>query len=188
MVEYATIERLYILNGGLARVEDAAIYSPGVHVSQPMTLSCNVYLLKHSEGWLIWDTGTPDEVIDTPGGKIIAHGIRGIVTRTIRSQLAGIGVTPEEIGTILISHAHYDHIGNSRLFPNAHWIAQSAERDAMFGDDPDQFGFLPELYDTLRNNPTTVVDGDHDVFGDGSVSAPARNRPGGAQRRLYPQC
>jgi N-acyl homoserine lactone hydrolase len=55
MVEYATIERLYILNGGLARVEDAAIYSPDVHVGKPMTLSCNAYLLKHREGWLIWD-------------------------------------------------------------------------------------------------------------------------------------
>lgn len=68
-----------------------------------------------------------------------------------------------------LSHAHYDHVGNCGLFHRARWIAQKGEHDAMFGDDPGSFGFRSELYASLRENPVTVVEGDHDIFGDGAV-------------------
>ncbi len=167
--QHATVERLYILDGGLAQVGDASIYSPGVDVGVPMRLSCNAYLIRHRGEWLLWDTGTQDALIDAPDGRVIAHGIRGSVRRTIASQLREIGVHPDEIGTLAISHAHYDHVGNCALFRRARWIAQRAEYDAMFGSDPDQYGFLPELYRSLLDNPLQIVDGDHDVFGDGAV-------------------
>ncbi|WP_246797451.1 N-acyl homoserine lactonase family protein [Burkholderia perseverans] len=165
----ATIERLYVLDGGIARVDDASIYSPGINVGKPMTLSCNAYLIRHRGQWMLWDTGTQDDLIDEPAGRVIAHGIRGTVSRTIASQLAGIGVDPDDIGTLALSHAHYDHAGNCRLFRRAEWVVQQAEYDAMFGDDPGAFGFRPELYESLRGNRLRLIEGDHDVFGDGAV-------------------
>jgi N-acyl homoserine lactone hydrolase len=165
----AKIERLYILDGGVAQVDDASIYSPGVDVGKPMTLSCNAYLIRHRDNWMLWDTGTQDDLIDEPEGRIIAHGIRGTVRKTIASQLEEIGVKPDEISTLAISHAHYDHVGNCRLFRNAEWIAQRSEYDAMFGTDPGEYGFQPELYNSLRGNKIKLIDGDYDVFGDGAV-------------------
>lgn len=165
----AKIERLYILDGGVAQVDDASIYSPGVDVGKPMTLSCNAYLIRHRDKWMLWDTGTQDDLIDEPEGRIIAHGIRGTVRKTIASQLEEIGVKPDEISTLAISHAHYDHVGNSRLFRSAEWIAQRSEYDAMFGADPGEYGFQPELYNSLRGNRIKLIDGDYDVFGDGAV-------------------
>ncbi len=35
MSDQATIERIYILNGGIAHVEAASIYSPGFRVGEP---------------------------------------------------------------------------------------------------------------------------------------------------------
>ncbi|KWF06433.1 N-acyl homoserine lactonase family protein [Burkholderia pseudomultivorans] len=169
MSKGATIERLYILDGGVARVDDASIYSPGVDVGKPMTLCCNVYLIRHQNTWMLWDTGTQDDLINEPGGRIIAHGIRGTVSKTIVSQLAEIGITPDDIAKLALSHAHYDHVGNCRLFRNAEWIVQRSEYDAMFGADPEEYGFKIELYESLRNNKTTFIDGDHDVFADGAV-------------------
>lgn len=169
MSDNATVERLYILDGGIARVDDASIYSPGVDVGKPMTLSCNAYLIRHRNEWMLWDTGTQDDLIEEPEGRIIAHGIRGTVSKTIASQLQEIGVDPDDIGTLAISHAHYDHVGNCRLFKHARWIAQKSEYDAMFGDEPDTYGFRPALYGSLRNNETELIEGDHDVFGDGAV-------------------
>ncbi|WP_414447174.1 N-acyl homoserine lactonase family protein [Burkholderia sp. 22PA0099] len=165
----ASVDKLCILDGGLARVDDASIYSPGVNVGVPMALSCNAYLIRHRGEWLLWDTGTQDDLIGEPDGRIIAHGIRGSLRRTLGSQLAELGVTPDEIGWLAISHAHYDHVGNCGLFRRARWVAQKAEYDAMFGSDPGSFGFLPELYASLRDNPLQLVDGDHDIFGDGAV-------------------
>jgi hypothetical protein len=40
------IERIFILDGGLAKVRDGSIYSPGVNVGVPMTLICNAYLIR----------------------------------------------------------------------------------------------------------------------------------------------
>ena len=74
--------------------------------------------------------------------------------RTLASQLAEIGVEPADVGTLVLSHAHFDHVGNCRLFPTARWSAQRAEHNAMFGSAPDAYGYLPDLYAGLGANPT----------------------------------
>ncbi|MBT9433450.1 MBL fold metallo-hydrolase [Candidatus Sodalis endolongispinus] len=39
----------------------------------------------------------------------------------------------------------------------------------MFGADHAQFGYRPELYATLLDNPRVMVEGDYDIFGDVAV-------------------
>jgi hypothetical protein len=163
------VERIYDLDGGIAEVADASIYAPGIDVGKPVTLTCNAYLIRRAGQWILWDTGTGDDLVHVPGGRIIAHGIRGVVTRTVKSQLDEIGVDPKDIAILILSHAHFDHVGNTRMFPHAKWIVPKIEYEAMFGPNPDKLGYLPRLYETLRHNPTEIIEGDHDVFGDGSV-------------------
>ena len=67
---------------------------------------------------------------------------------------------PSEIKYLAISHTHPDHIGNVELFPHSMLLVQKAEYEW-----PSPFGvgrFKPE-------HPATKLEGDHDVFGDGSV-------------------
>jgi glyoxylase-like metal-dependent hydrolase (beta-lactamase superfamily II) len=165
----ASVERIYDLDGGTAEVSDASIYSPGINVGKPISLTCNAYLIRRAGQWVLWDTGIEDELVTVPGGRIIAHGIRGVVKRTLRSQLAEIGVEPRDIAMLILSHAHFDHVGNVRMFPKAKWIVPRKEHEAMFAPDFEEHGYSPEVYDTLRDNPTEIVEGDHDVFGDGSI-------------------
>ncbi|AWT51195.1 N-acyl homoserine lactonase family protein [Mycolicibacterium smegmatis] len=165
----AYADRMFVLDGGQALVTDISQWSPGVDVGQSATFSNNVYLIQHGEEWMVWDTGLDDELIDTPDGKVVAHNVRGVVSRRLTDQLSDIGVDPMSVGHIAFSHAHFDHVGNSRLFTSAHWYVQKEEYAAMFGADYDNYGFVPDLYATMKNNPTTQLYGDHDVFGDGSV-------------------
>jgi N-acyl homoserine lactone hydrolase len=52
------------------------------------------YLIRRAGEWSMLDTGIEDAVANEPGGRIIAHDIRGIVVRTISCQLADVGITP----------------------------------------------------------------------------------------------
>jgi glyoxylase-like metal-dependent hydrolase (beta-lactamase superfamily II) len=51
----------------------------------------------------------------------------------VENGLTALGVTPTDISTIIISHMHYDHVGNLDLFPNANLIVQQWEWDFWTG-------------------------------------------------------
>ena len=167
--EQAAVDNMFVLDCGEATAPDLSQWSPGVHPGRPVTFSNNCYLLRHDSHWLLWDTGISDELANLPEGKVVAHHVRGIVKRTLESQLLEIGIRPHDVTHIAFSHAHFDHVGNSRLFTQARWLVQQAEYDAMFGREAAGFGFRLDLYGTLRDNPLQLLNGDHDVFGDGAV-------------------
>jgi glyoxylase-like metal-dependent hydrolase (beta-lactamase superfamily II) len=53
------------------------------------------------------------------------------ITRTpaqeLPAGLASAGARPEEITTVILTHLHYDHAGNNRLFPKARFFVQREE-------------------------------------------------------------
>ncbi len=72
-----------------------------------------------------------------------------------------LGVKPADIKYLAVSHTHPDHIGNVELFPQSMLLVQKAEYEW-----PNPLGvgrFKPE-------HPVTKLEGDYDVFGDGSVT------------------
>jgi N-acyl homoserine lactone hydrolase len=61
---------------------------------------------------------------------------------------------------------HYDHTANANDYASATWLVQEVERDRMFAQPaPSSFS----TYTELKNSQTTLLHGDHDVFGDGTV-------------------
>jgi len=154
-------ERLYILNCGEGVVGDISRFSPGVNVGKSMDFVDSCYLIKHAQGWLLWDTGVADAIAAMPEGQRPADP-RGPIWRrpkTLAAQLDQLGVKPSDIKYVAVSHSHPDHIGNMTLFPQSMLLVQKAEYE---GPSPLGPGFKPD-------HPVTKLEGDHDVFGDGSV-------------------
>ena len=164
------VDRLIVLDGGEAHVTDVSQWSPGVDEGKAAVYSNNAYLIQHGSSYMLWDTGLQDDLIDVPGGKIIVHDVRGVVHKTLLSQLDEIGVKPGDVSHIAFSHAHFDHIGNSKYFANARWFVQESEYEAMFGPDFAKFGFIPPLYENMQDQLVVLTTDEYDVFGDGSIT------------------
>jgi len=49
---------------------------------------------------------------------------------TLEAQLANHGLTPEDIGTVILTHMHYDHAGGCHRLPNARIVLQRRELEA----------------------------------------------------------
>jgi glyoxylase-like metal-dependent hydrolase (beta-lactamase superfamily II) len=129
------------------------------------------YLVVHPEGTLLWDTGIDDEIAPLPEGKPIVDSVTFRVPRTLRSQLADVGVAPSEVDFLGLSHLHVDHVGNVGLFPAASVLLQRAEFEAGYGPDAKELiePLAPDSYAALNRDRIEIVDGDHDLFGDGTV-------------------
>jgi glyoxylase-like metal-dependent hydrolase (beta-lactamase superfamily II) len=156
------VERLYILNCGEGTAGDISRWSPGVNEGQSIPFVDNCYLIKHAQGWFLWDNGIPDAVAAMPDGLPAADPrlIHWYRPKTLAAQLAQIGVKPSDITAMAVSHTHPHHIGNVEMFPTAMLYVQKAEY-AWPGPD-NQPRFKPE-------HPVTLLEGDRDIFGDGSL-------------------
>lgn len=161
--------RLYAFNCGSIEVLDVSVFHPGIGKGERKMLTDSCYLVVHPKGSLMWDTGLPDGLAKFPEGKTVYDTFTMRVTKTLAAQLQEIGRTPESIDYLGISHMHGDHVGNASLFPRATLLMQKEEYAAAFGAEPSKYGFDPSGYPTLRSNLVKQLEGDHDVFGDGSV-------------------
>ena len=156
------VERLYVLNCGEGTAGDISRWSPGVNVGKSMDFVNSCYLIKHSQGWLLWDTGLADAIAAMPEGQRPSdpRAIHWRRPKTLAAQIEQLGVKPSDIKYVSVSHSHSDHIGNVAMFPQSMLLVQKAEYDWPAPAGP---RFKPEL-------PVTKLEGDHDVFGDGSVT------------------
>ncbi len=64
---------------------------------------------------------------------------------------------------------HYDHCGIANEVTGATLLIQKPEYEAAFADKITIEFFQPELYNNLKNEKVKIIEGNHDVFGDGSV-------------------
>ena len=153
--------RLYVMDCGELRVKE------GVPLigHQPQRVFVPCYLIDHPKALMLWDAGLyPGNV-----GKGVIEGLRvnQIYKRSVVDQLQDIGIQPEDIELMALSHMHYDHAGAANYFPNVHLYIQRPEYEAAFENETP--GYMTSLYDELADNPMTLLDGDHDVFGDGKI-------------------
>jgi glyoxylase-like metal-dependent hydrolase (beta-lactamase superfamily II) len=136
-----------------------------------LTVPVPSYLIVHPKGRVIFDSGLHEATMDDPIAHLSAplarfftvHFHRG---EEIAARLEAIGVAPDRVELVVNSHLHYDHCGGNAQLPNADVIVQ--DREVIHAKTVDaRSGYLRNEWDTGQK--LRVVDGEHDVFGDGSV-------------------
>ena len=137
--------------------------TPGVYPPGPGKVTDSCYLIRHGDQVMIWDTGFAAESKDKP---INRDGMVAGLDRTLAEQLQQIGVKPEDVDVVGISHMHGDHVGQAAQFTNARLVMGKQDFE-LLGAEPD---------DSLKawrgeGKQATLATGDVDIFGDGSVVA-----------------
>jgi N-acyl homoserine lactone hydrolase len=174
-VKAGVAEKLFRLDCGRSLANDESVWTPGQNVGRSIEFSSTCWLIKHGSEWLLWDAGVPESTHNNPRGwstlpKLIVYHL----DKTLTDQLAEIGLKPRDIARVAISHTHGDHIGNVGLFPDSTILMQRAEYSWINSpngpnDNVNQLMALArELLGTPKN--LQLVDGDFDVFDDGSVT------------------
>jgi len=127
------------------------------------------YYVEGTKQKIIIDTGTNAETCKEGEVLTEAYGGRQYWYTTpeqdARAQLSQHGVTPEEIDIVIMTHLHLDHIGNTKLFPNARFIVQREEL-AWFMAPPIASAFY---YPELRHYFADIMDQVDCIEGDMQV-------------------
>jgi N-acyl homoserine lactone hydrolase len=164
--------RLYVFDCGvLVRGEPTAYNLTSAQVGGNTNFSDACFLIVHPRGTLLWDVGIIPDAQITPGGVEIPAGRGGNAnkaSKTLKSQLAAIGYAPRDITYLAVSHNHADHTANANDYAGSTWLVQKAEHDLMFSDQARKQANFAN-YSALEHSKTVLLEGDHDVFGDGTV-------------------
>lgn len=164
--------KMYRLDCGHMTLGDKSVMSDaGMYKGQSYDIVMSCYLIKHGDDWLLWDAGLPRKYLAGPltEGSFISR-----LDRTIVDQIADLGLKPDDIDYVAVSHSHFDHAGQVADFPKATLIIQRAEVEAMADTDKASKHYIDaELFrahiDGKQRKRVRVVDGDVDLFGDGSI-------------------
>jgi len=160
--------RLHALCCGRLRF-DRSIFFPDKSPGVDMTVPVPSFLVMHPKGNLLFDTGIHCLAASEPEQRLGERTaglfkLVGAPDEVLPAQLAKLGLKTDDIHTVVNSHLHFDHCGCNALFPNVPILVQKAELDAARG--PKSHAHAQSWNLPLDYRP---IDGEHDVFGDGSV-------------------
>lgn len=130
------------------------------------------YLVRHPKGNVLFDTGLNKAIQIDPAarlGKMAQYyEIFFEPGEDIAARLEGLGVGPGDVDYLVNSHLHFDHCGGNDAIADCPMVVQRREWEAA--TDPDiasKVGFMRQDYD--HGHDRMMIDGEHDIFGDGAV-------------------
>jgi glyoxylase-like metal-dependent hydrolase (beta-lactamase superfamily II) len=144
------------------------------------------FLVRHpSAGDVLVDTGFhPSVAVDSKGalgrwGGLLFKDIRMDTEDSVPAQLRGLGVDPSTLGTVVMTHLHFDHAGAVSEFPGATFVLDAREWAAA-ADGSERDGYIRRQFDhgfdwRLLDFEGPTADSFAtfgravDLFGDGSV-------------------
>ena len=160
-----TVDKLWRLDCGAVQVNDLNAFSDTQsYTGQTRKLVSSCYLIKDGDAYMLWDTGIPVSARGAPADP--SKPMTASLDKTIVEQLAVLGIKPEQIGLIGISHHHFDHVGQAAAFPKAKLVIGAGDLAEARKDEAVGKPLAPWLVEGAK---VEGVEGDKDLFGDGSV-------------------
>ncbi len=146
-------------------------------------IPCTTYVIEHPKGILVFDTGFHSNVRKHPLKELTF--VHNQINKPLQKEgeavdevLAKMGIQPEDIEYVLLSHLHSDHANGARLLKGAkHFLVSKPELDkAEDGSLGSKVTYVKKWregidFDTFEFEQTGEgpVGLSYDLFGDGTV-------------------
>ncbi|MCT4633005.1 MAG: N-acyl homoserine lactonase family protein [Firmicutes bacterium] len=167
--------KVYFFNSGVLKSEKQ-YFTAGRGVGDPFEVPVPFFLIEHKDGYVLFDTGNAYETIHNKhehwGDVVAAYDPVMTEDQWVVNAIQKVGVKPEDIKYVILSHLHLDHAGGVGHFPNAKYIVQRKEL---------HFAYVPDFYmkgayirkDFDKDVDWYILEGydsdNFDVFGDGKI-------------------
>ena len=164
--------KLFVFDCGRIRLPNIEAFNLQETDTDVRELSAPCYVVDHAKGQLLWDAGLPSEVAAAEGWVVRPDGLANTLDETLASQMQrmSLGFDMDTLEYVAFSHIHWDHVGASNDVTSGTWLVQQGDYDAAHAEGNMRVPAVqPELLVGIKERPTQVLSGDHDVFGDGTV-------------------
>lgn len=164
--------KLFVFDCGRIRLPNIEAFNLQETDTDVRELSAPCYVVDHAKGQLLWDAGLPSEVAAAEGWVVRPDGLANTLDETLASQMQrmSLGFDMDTLEYVAFSHIHWDHVGASNDVTSGTWLVQQGDYDAAHAEGNMSVPAVqPELLVGIKERPTQVLSGDHDVFGDGTV-------------------
>lgn len=165
--------RLYALSCGWLTLPEAMLIEGGDPAE--IRIPVPAYLVVHPRGTVLFDSGlaeicgTPSPARDEYLGELGRQvRVERAASEGIDARLAELDVDVDRIDWLVNSHLHLDHAGGNEKARASRLLVQRREWEAAHEPDLiEAMSYRPADYD--HGHDRMLIDGEHDVFGDGSV-------------------
>lgn len=124
IIRRMAVQALYALQNGFFGFERSGLfYDERSGEKTQIVITC--YLVKTSDATILFDTGLAPRAV--PGLLRTDPLARFSDDDFLVRRLESIGLAPEGVDAVVLSHLHYDHAGGASLFPKSELIVQEDE-------------------------------------------------------------
>jgi N-acyl homoserine lactone hydrolase len=153
-------------------------------------LPINVFVIKHRDGLVLFDTGLDPAIVSDPNyvdsaiGRFFMRRVFRLTIGpddTVAKNLHHVNLRAEDVNTVVFSHLHFDHIGGIADVPQAELLVSRDEWQQLSAPHPEHDYFFRDhiqlpgaKWRSIDFKPTTdpllaPFGGCYDVMGDGTL-------------------
>ena len=175
------VRKLYILLCGYETIRKSACVR-GAPRSIILAPPICAYLMETARGYVLFDTGLNSAPLADVMGARAAYVNDNfpappivLPEHEILPQLAELGVAPEDVTEVILSHAHSDHTGALSRFPKARVTIQRMEHEAAFSEEGRRANAFANIAGDIDWH---IIDGDFELMPGLDLLLTRGHRPG----------
>jgi glyoxylase-like metal-dependent hydrolase (beta-lactamase superfamily II) len=159
--------RIEMLDGGFITAS-AAVFHSGDDPDARLRFPVPAWVIETDTERILIDTGLHPDAPRDPGAR---YGQAGRLFELELAHAVADQVDAATLTRVVLTHLHWDHAGGLELLPaSVPIVLQRREWDAARDDAAIARNFLfPGDYAVLEERELVLLDGDHDLLGDGAI-------------------